>query len=721
MPAVLGGVVVCLALAAPARAQEVEDLTGAIEKYRGILAVAVQKLEDLELPEALAGFTEVIDAYKTGKLSTATPLTRQIVGQAQEGRARTFANLGRNAETESDYEALVRFDLTWPVDRTRTSPKILAIYDKVRARLVGTLAVQTEPPGARVSLDNDPLGRSPMFDREVLAGTYTLRVEAEGFETHSEAITVAGGARAEKAVRLIPNARGVILLTSPPGARVNLDGKERGITFGEAGQEYAEAAAALGLTPSQISAPLLVENVPPGTRLLKIEKECHEPQLLSIDVALDPNDSAPLKFSPIRLTPSLGAISLESSPSTAEIILDGKASGRTPARLDELCSGSHDLILKLADTGQWIGSVQVAKGQKSSVKETLRMTLAYVGMAAAGPAGQPPAGERELGEALARLTHFNVLRPGSGLPDELMARRRPEPEAAPSPDYLASVAGATGADIIAVSRPGQGAFGKIVELILRSARFPIEDRLTVSLENPDQVKELLARLDAETPLTRPWLGVSAIETHRSSNPLVIRVAPGSPAEKAGVKVGETVVSLGGADVAAPRDLEDALGRLREGAQASLMVQARGSQPRVLNISVGSTAVLPDAPDSGRLRSRLAAELWFKERMETAMGRTGGLQRNVALLGLGALLMQSGLNESALRDALERVDLPPGAGLSSGAVSYLRGLCLQSLGRQQEAKRQFELAAAQADATLGSNDGPPVSERARRALASSSGS
>jgi hypothetical protein len=175
------------------------------------------------------------------------------------------------------------------------------------------------------------------------------------------------------------------------------------------------------------------------------------------------------------------------------------------------------------------------------------------------------------------------------------------------------------------------------------------------------------------------------------------------------------------DVATPRDLRDALGRLREGAQASLMVQARGSQPRVLNISVGSTPVLPDSPDSGRLRSRLAAELWFKERMETALGRPGGLQRNVALLGLGVLLMQSGFHDLALKDALERVDLPPGAGISSGAVSYLRGLCLQSLGRQQESKRQFELAAAQTDATLGSNDGPPVSERARRALAASSGS
>ncbi len=701
---------VCLA---PIVAQEEEDLSGSFEKYRNILALAVQKLDDLDLSEALAGFTEVIDAYKTGQLSATTPLVRQLVGQAYEGRARTNANLGRGAEAEADYEALIRFDISWPIDRERVSPKITALYDGVRERLVGALSVQTEPAGAQILIDGETVGPSPLFGRQMLAGTYSLRVQREGFETVTEPIVVQGGGQVERVLRLTPDARDILMTTSPSGARVSVDGQERGSTFGQAGPDYEEVAAAMGLTPADVSAPLLIEHLAPGRHLVRIELECHEPQLLGIEVALDKDRNLPLRFEPIRLTPSLGSLSVESIPAGAEVLVDGEPAGTTPARVEEVCSGEHDVALR-SEAGQWIGRVDVEKGRRVTVSERLRRTLAYAGMPETGPGGQPPAGEEELARLLLGLEEFTVLAPGAGLPDTLLAREAGMEGLHIPDEYASRVQRVAGANLILVARLSEGGFGRRLELVIRSADYGIEDRLEISLDDKAQVEELRSRLEARTKLTSPWLGISVIETHGSANPIVIRVRPASPAAEAGVQLGDAVVSLAGAPIASGRDLNTALSGLKEGSQSSLTLQRAGAPPFTLNVRVGSTPVMLPPEDPGRIRSSQAAELTYRAKMEQALGRPESDERSNALMGLATLLMQSGMYRPAL-EVLEQVRLPAGPGISEGTIAYLRGVCLDHLDRPEEASRLFQQASTCPDATLQSHDGPPVAERALRTL------
>ena len=85
------------------------------------------------------------------------------------------------------------------------------------------------------------------------------------------------------------------------------------------------------------------------------------------------------------------------------------------------------------------------------------------------------------------------------------------------------------------------------------------------------------------------------------------------------------------------------------------------------------------------------------------------------LNLAVSLMQKGQYDPALTEALNRLKLPDGPGLSAGTVSYLRGICLKALKKLPEARQQLEAASTQTDATLWSHDGPPVAERARRLL------
>jgi len=79
-------------------------------------------------------------------------------------------------------------------------------------------------------------------------------------------------------------------------------------------------------------------------------------------------------------------------------------------------------------------------------------------------------------------------------------------------------------------------------------------------------------------------------------------------------------------------------------------------------------------------------------------------------------MREGQCQAALREGLNEVALPDGPGVSAGTVRYLEGVCLEKLNRPEDARRSFELAAGAAEATLWTNDGPPVAERAQRRLA-----
>ena len=67
---------------------------------------------------------------------------------------------------------------------------------------------------------------------------------------------------------------------------------------------------------------------------------------------------------------ALGTVSISSEPDGAEIFIDDKFLGNTPATL-KLLAGSHSVILKFPGHADWRRSLEILKSSKASLKATL--------------------------------------------------------------------------------------------------------------------------------------------------------------------------------------------------------------------------------------------------------------------------------------------------------------------------------------------------------------
>jgi putative serine protease PepD len=87
-----------------------------------------------------------------------------------------------------------------------------------------------------------------------------------------------------------------------------------------------------------------------------------------------------------------------------------------------------------------------------------------------------------------------------------------------------------------------------------------------------------------------YLGVSTATTNTVAGALVQQVAPGGPADDAGLRAGDVVTAIDGAAVTGPSDLVSAIADHAPGATVALTVR-RGSSTRRLTVTFGTQPTL----------------------------------------------------------------------------------------------------------------------------------
>lgn len=106
---------------------------------------------------------------------------------------------------------------------------------------------------------------------------------------------------------------------------------------------------------------------------------------------------------------------------------------------------------------------------------------------------------------------------------------------------------------------------------------------------------IIADLKDDGNVTRGWLGVqiqkvsediaSSIGLDKPSGTLVAAVTEGSPAEKSGLRTGDTILKVNGADIKGPKELSRAVAGIKPGTSVDMTVFRDGKQ-RDIKVSIG---------------------------------------------------------------------------------------------------------------------------------------
>ena len=96
--------------------------------------------------------------------------------------------------------------------------------------LPGTLFLSSVPDGARIYVNDDFQGVSPVSLKDLRPGAYDVRVELDGYGTVSETVEVGNGASPRKEFRLSNVMGRIEVVTIPVGVQVSIDNRILGTT-----------------------------------------------------------------------------------------------------------------------------------------------------------------------------------------------------------------------------------------------------------------------------------------------------------------------------------------------------------------------------------------------------------------------------------------------------------------------------------------------------------
>ncbi|HEY7671116.1 MAG TPA: PEGA domain-containing protein [Gammaproteobacteria bacterium] len=257
-------------------------------------------------------------------------------------------------------------------------------------KLPGLVTLATAPEvGAQVKVDGNLLGTTPLVDVEIIPGTHQVEFSAERFLSQVLELVVTGGnERQTLTPTLTPNWALVTVASEPAGASVSVDGAPAGTT--PAALELAAGFRDVELTLSGYNAwqqrVTVVANEPqtlPPVRLVAADGRVQLTTVpadaaVSVDGTFRGRTPLQLRLAPgraheiaitkpgydtvrrelsvaadsgrtleIELVGQFGEVDVQSNPANAEIWVDDRLVGVTPARLNLMAIG-HELEVRLA-------------------------------------------------------------------------------------------------------------------------------------------------------------------------------------------------------------------------------------------------------------------------------------------------------------------------------------------------------------------------------------
>src|SRR6516165_310983 len=213
---------------------------------------------------------------------------------------------------------------------------------------LAALSVQTEPVGASVLLDGKPPQQPPNTFTHVPFGTHRLTATLDRYQPLTQDLEVREGMSPDLHLTLQPIPTELAALsvqTEPVGASVLLDGKP----------------------PQQ--PPNTFTHVPFGTHRLTATLDRYQPLTQDLEVRAGMNPELRLTLQPIPT--ELAALSVQTEPVGASVLLDGKPPQQPPNTFTHVPFGTHRLTATLDRYQPLTQDLEVREGMSPDLHLTL--------------------------------------------------------------------------------------------------------------------------------------------------------------------------------------------------------------------------------------------------------------------------------------------------------------------------------------------------------------
>jgi tetratricopeptide (TPR) repeat protein len=254
----------------------------------------------------------------------------------------------------------------------------------------GGLKVDSNPSGAEVSLDGTVKGTTPFHQEDLPARSFRLAIRKPEAGAYLSRIMIETGKTLDLKTVSLSN-KGILRLSSKPaGARVKLENAYVGDT------------------------PLTLNDLDARKYAVALDLPGYPSRLQTIEV--NPGEVSEVSVSLV------GSLKIASDPSGAEIFLNGKMVGTTPATIEDLPAQSNSVEIRHLGYSSFSGRVQIEPEQ---VLDMGFITLKREQVFTQPAQSQRSSGTSEIEEAVARFYKMVELKRVNDAVDMYASSKRP--------------------------------------------------------------------------------------------------------------------------------------------------------------------------------------------------------------------------------------------------------------------------------------------------------
>jgi len=224
---------------------------------------------------------------------------------------------------------------------------VFCISSYAQSLAYGSLSVDSNPRGARVYLDNDYKGDTPLNLKNISVGQYSIKLVLPGYQEWVSSIAVLPILTVKISTDLVRQAQSaygsISVNSNPQEARVYLDNAYKGHT------------------------PINLRDIPIGRHTIRIILPGY--QEWTGDISVSPSQRALVSIDLVP-QPTYGSISVSCDQSGAKIFLDGtykRTTSTIPVMLEDVKNGEHELVIIKDGFRAWVEDVEIYAGEVSFI------------------------------------------------------------------------------------------------------------------------------------------------------------------------------------------------------------------------------------------------------------------------------------------------------------------------------------------------------------------